>query len=54
MGSFKLKQPDGKTHTYTLPINNGVNALHGGLIGFGNHIWASSARSSPHERLVSR
>jgi aldose 1-epimerase len=25
--------------TYTLPINNGVNALHGGLNGFGNHIW---------------
>jgi aldose 1-epimerase len=27
--------------TYTLPINNGVNSLHGGLVGFGNHIWAS-------------
>ena len=40
-GAFKLKQPDGKVHTYTLPINNGVNALHGGLVGFGNHIWAS-------------
>jgi aldose 1-epimerase len=42
-GTFKLKQPDGKTHTYTLPLNNGVNALHGGLVGFGNHIWASKA-----------
>ncbi len=42
-GSFKLKQPDGKVHTYTLPLNNGVNALHGGLVGFGNHIWASKA-----------
>jgi aldose 1-epimerase len=40
-GKFKLKQPDGKVHTYTLPINNGVNSLHGGLVGFGNHIWAS-------------
>jgi aldose 1-epimerase len=39
-GTFQLKQPDGQTHTYTLPINNGVNALHGGLVGFGNHIWA--------------
>ena len=29
--------------TYTLPINNGVNSLHGGLVGFGNHIWASQA-----------
>ena len=35
-GTFKL---NGKT--YTLPINNGVNALHGGLVGFGNHVWAS-------------
>jgi len=35
-GTFKL---DG--HTYTLPINNGVNSLHGGLVGFGNHVWAS-------------
>ncbi len=35
-GTFKL---NGKT--YTLPINNGVNSLHGGLVGFGNHIWAS-------------
>jgi aldose 1-epimerase len=39
-GTFQLKQPDGLVHTYTLPLNNGVNALHGGLVGFGNHIWA--------------
>src|ERR1700743_934580 len=26
--------------TYTLPVNNGANALHGGLVGFGNHIWS--------------
>ena len=37
-GTFQL---DG--HTYTLPINNGVNSLHGGLVGFGNHVWASHA-----------
>src|ERR1700683_4411577 len=37
-GTFKL---NGKT--YTLPINNGVNSLHGGLVGFGNHVWASKA-----------
>jgi aldose 1-epimerase len=37
-GTFKL---NGKT--YTLPINNGVNSLHGGLVGFGNHIWAAQA-----------
>ena len=35
-GTFKL---DG--HTYTLPINNGPNSLHGGFVGFGNHVWAS-------------
>ena len=35
LGTFKL---NGKT--YTLPINNGVNSLHGGLVGFGNHIWS--------------
>src|SRR5712691_4663372 len=29
-GTFVL---DG--HTYTLPINNGVNSLHGGFVGFG-------------------
>jgi aldose 1-epimerase len=38
LGTFHL---NGKT--YTLPINNGVNSLHGGLVGFGNHIWASKA-----------
>jgi aldose 1-epimerase len=37
-GTFTL---DGKT--YTLPINNGVNSLHGGLVGFGNHVWAATA-----------
>jgi len=33
-GTFKLNG-----QTYTLPINNGVNSLHGGLVGFGNHVW---------------
>lgn len=33
-GTFKLNG-----QTYTLPINNGVNSLHGGLNGFGNHVW---------------
>jgi aldose 1-epimerase len=39
-GTFQLKQPNGQTVTYTLPINNGVNSLHGGLVGFGNHVWS--------------
>src|SRR6266568_5308580 len=33
---------------YTLPVNNGVNSLHGGFVGFGNHIWhaAGTAKTS--------
>jgi aldose 1-epimerase len=38
-GTFKLTQPGGATDTYTLPVNNGPNSLHGGFVGFGNHIW---------------
>ena len=34
-GTFKLNGT-----TYTVPVNNGVNSLHGGLIGFGNHVWS--------------
>jgi aldose 1-epimerase len=41
-GTFKL---NGKT--YTLQINNGVNSLHGGLVGFGNHIWSAKVVNSP-------
>ncbi|HEY0936553.1 MAG TPA: aldose epimerase family protein [Trebonia sp.] len=37
-GTFKL---NGKT--YTVPVNNGVNALHGGLVGFGSHVWSQVA-----------
>jgi aldose 1-epimerase len=39
-GTFTLDQPGVGPVTYTVPINNGVNSLHGGLVGFGNHIWA--------------
>jgi aldose 1-epimerase len=41
-GTFKLNGT-----TYTLPINNGVNSLHGGLVGFGNHVWASKPVHAP-------
>ena len=37
-GTFEL---DGTT--YHLPINMGPNALHGGLRGFGVHLWAGEA-----------
>ncbi len=40
-GTFTLDQPGVGPVTYTVPINNGVNSLHGGLVGFGDHIWAS-------------
>jgi aldose 1-epimerase len=45
-GTFTLNQPGGPV-TYTLPINNGVNSLHGGLVGFGNHIWADKPVVTP-------
>jgi aldose 1-epimerase len=42
-GTFTLNQPGVGPVTYTLPINNNGNTLHGGLVGWGNHIWASQA-----------
>ncbi|HEY1702909.1 MAG TPA: aldose epimerase family protein [Trebonia sp.] len=42
-GTFQLKQPDGQTDTYTLPINNNGNTLHGGVVGFGQHVWSQAA-----------
>jgi len=38
-GQFSLDQPGVGKVNYTLPVNNGPNALHGGIVGFGNHIW---------------
>src|SRR5215469_9951818 len=26
-------------HSYTLPVNNGPNTLHGGFVGWGNRVW---------------
>ncbi|HTU72281.1 MAG TPA: aldose epimerase family protein [Trebonia sp.] len=39
-GKFTLDQPGAGPVTYTVPVNNGVNSLHGGLVGFGNHVWS--------------
>jgi aldose 1-epimerase len=39
-GKFTLNQPGVGPVNYTLPVNNGPNALHGGIVGFGNHVWA--------------
>jgi aldose 1-epimerase len=40
-GKFTLNQPGVGPVTYTVPINNNGNSLHGGLVGFGNHIWSA-------------
>jgi aldose 1-epimerase len=42
-GKFTLNQPGVGPVTYTIPVNNGPNALHGGIVGFGNHVWASQS-----------
>ncbi len=46
-GTFTLNQPSVGPVTYTVPVNNGPNSLHGGIIGFGNYIWASQAIAGP-------
>jgi aldose 1-epimerase len=40
-GKFTLSQPGAGPVQYTIPVNNGPNSLHGGIVGFGNHVWAS-------------
>jgi aldose 1-epimerase len=42
-GAFTLNQPGVGPVKYTIPVNNGPNSLHGGIVGFGNHIWANQA-----------
>ena len=46
-GTFTLNQPGKGAVKYTIPVNNGPNALHGGIVGFGNHIWANQAVAGP-------
>jgi len=46
-GTFTLDQPGVGPVTYHVPINNNGNSLHGGLVGFGNHIWAAKEVRSP-------
>jgi aldose 1-epimerase len=41
--SFKLQ---GKT--YTLPVNNGPNTLHGGFVGWGNRVWQNPTTATRH------
>ena len=46
-GKFTLNQPGVGPVTYTIPVNNGPNALHGGIVGFGNHVWADKPVFGP-------
>ena len=39
--SFKLNNT-----TYTLPVNNGPNTLHGGFVGWGNRVWQDPTTTS--------
>src|SRR5215467_4197724 len=39
--SFKLQG-----NTYTLPVNNGPNTLHGGFVGWGNRVWQNPTTTS--------
>ena len=49
-GRFTL---DGRA--YQLPVNNGVNSLHGGTIGFGQVLWTVvEARSGPEASVTLR
>ncbi|MGH9919430.1 MAG: aldose epimerase family protein, partial [Nitrososphaerales archaeon] len=46
-GTFSLDQPGVGPVTYTLPVNDGVNTLNGGLVGFGDHVWAGQPVQGP-------
>jgi len=46
-GKFTLNQPGVGPVTYTIPVNNGPNSLHGGIIGFGNYIWSDQPVFGP-------
>ena len=46
-GKFTLNQPGVGPVNYTIPVNNGPNALHGGIVGFGNHVWADKPVFGP-------
>ena len=45
-GSFKLQG-----QTYTLPVNNGPNTLHGGFVGWGNRVWQNPTTASGRGRV---
>jgi len=44
--SFKLQG-----QTYTLPVNNGPNTLHGGFVGWGNRVWQNPTTATGRGRV---
>jgi aldose 1-epimerase len=44
--SFKLNG-----QTYTLPVNNGPNTLHGGFVGWGNRVWQNPTTATGKGRV---
>jgi len=44
--SFKLNGT-----TYTLPVNNGPNTLHGGFVGWGNRVWQNPTTTSGNNKV---
>ncbi|MDM3870067.1 aldose epimerase family protein [Porticoccus sp. W117] len=46
-GKFTLEGQD-----YSLAVNNGPNALHGGLVGFDKRLWRSQGKSSGSDASV--
>jgi aldose 1-epimerase len=37
--------------TYTLPVNNGPNSLHGGFIGWGNRVWHATGTAKTNDSV---
>jgi aldose 1-epimerase len=46
-GKFTVDQPGAGPVTYTVPVNDGTSSLNGGLVGFGNHVWADQEVQGP-------
>jgi aldose 1-epimerase len=56
IGRYGNRIANGRFHlngqTYYLPQNNNGNSLHGGFVGFGNHIWSAKVVHVPGAAAV--